>query len=95
MKNRVLLSIFIGKMTQCKGYSLKQYFLVMVGSFCSVKRSQLGDKRFAHDGEVETEIRKWLRPQSKDIYAGSFDAPVSMLVQDMPRHEYFLQVQIS
>jgi hypothetical protein len=33
-------------------------------------------KRFADDKEVETEVRKWLRQQSKDFYAAGFDAPV-------------------
>jgi hypothetical protein len=30
--------------------------------------------RFADDEEVETEMRKWLRQQSKDFYAAGFDA---------------------
>jgi hypothetical protein len=30
-------------------------------------------KYFADDGEVETEVRKWLRQQSKDFYAVGFD----------------------
>jgi hypothetical protein len=29
---------------------------------------------FADDEEVETEVRKWLRQQSKDFYAADFDA---------------------
>jgi hypothetical protein len=29
-------------------------------------------KRFANDEEVETEVRKWLRRQSKDFYAAGF-----------------------
>jgi hypothetical protein len=33
-------------------------------------------RRFADDKEVETEVRKWLRQQSNDFYAVSFDAPV-------------------
>jgi hypothetical protein len=33
-------------------------------------------KHFADDKEVETEGRKWLRQQSKDIYAAGFDAMV-------------------
>jgi hypothetical protein len=32
-------------------------------------------KRFADDEEVDTEVRKWLRQQSKDFYAAGFDAP--------------------
>jgi hypothetical protein len=42
---------------------------------CS-SRSQLGGRRFAVDEEVETEVRKWLRQQSIDFYAASFDALV-------------------
>jgi hypothetical protein len=33
-------------------------------------------KRFADDEEVETEVRKWLRKQSKDSCAAGFDALV-------------------
>jgi histone-lysine N-methyltransferase SETMAR len=36
----------------------------------------LGGKRFTSDKEVETEVRKWLRQQSKDFYAAGFDALV-------------------
>jgi hypothetical protein len=31
------------------------------------------DKYFADDEEVETEVRKWLRQQSKDFYTAGFD----------------------
>jgi hypothetical protein len=31
-------------------------------------------RRFADEEEVETEVRKWLRQQSKDFYAAGFDA---------------------
>jgi hypothetical protein len=33
-------------------------------------------KRFADDEEVETELRKWLRQQSKDFRAAGFGALV-------------------
>jgi hypothetical protein len=46
----------------------------MLGSVCRVKRFPLGGKPLADDEEVETEVRKWLRQQSKDFYAESFDA---------------------
>jgi hypothetical protein len=36
----------------------------------------LGGKHFADDEEVETEVRKWLRQQSKDFYTVSFDTLV-------------------
>jgi hypothetical protein len=31
------------------------------------------EERFADDEEVETEVRKWLRQQSKDFYAAGID----------------------
>jgi hypothetical protein len=31
---------------------------------------------FTDDEEVETEVRKWLRQQSKDFYGAGFDALV-------------------
>jgi hypothetical protein len=33
-------------------------------------------KHFADNEKVETEVRKWLRQQSKDFYAAGFDALV-------------------
>jgi hypothetical protein len=33
-----------------------------------------GGRRFGDDEEVETEVRKWLRQQSKDISAAGFEA---------------------
>jgi hypothetical protein len=36
----------------------------------------LGGKRFIDGEEVETEVRKWVRQQSKDFYAAGFDALV-------------------
>jgi hypothetical protein len=44
-----------------------------VGSVCRVKWFHLGGKRFADDEEVETEMRKWLRQQSKDFCAAGWD----------------------
>jgi hypothetical protein len=58
---------------------IKKLFLFAVGSSCHVRGSQLdplrnllGSKRFADDEEVETEVRKWLRQQSRDFYAAGF-----------------------
>jgi histone-lysine N-methyltransferase SETMAR len=39
-------------------------------------KTHLGGKRFADDEQVETEVRKWLRQQSKDFCAAGFDALV-------------------
>jgi hypothetical protein len=36
----------------------------------------VGGKRFPEDEEVETEVRKWLKQQSKDFYAPGFDTLV-------------------
>jgi hypothetical protein len=45
----------------------------VLGSACHIKWFHLGDKRFTNDTEVETEVQKWLRQQSKDFYAVDFD----------------------
>jgi histone-lysine N-methyltransferase SETMAR len=37
-------------------------------------KTHLGGKGFADDEEVETEVRMWLRQQSKDFFAAGFDA---------------------
>jgi hypothetical protein len=47
-----------------------------VGRVFGVKRFHLGGKGFTDDEEVETEVRKWLRQQSKDFYSASFDSLV-------------------
>jgi hypothetical protein len=41
-----------------------------------IKKYCLCGKRFADDEEVETEVRKWLRQESKDFCAEGFDALV-------------------
>jgi hypothetical protein len=49
---------------------------VWLASVWSAK-NHLGGKRFADEEEIETEVRKWLRQQSKDFfYVVGFDAPV-------------------
>jgi hypothetical protein len=55
---------------------IKKCFLFTVGSVCCVKRFSLAGKRFAGEEQVETEVRKWLRQQSKDFYAADFDGLV-------------------
>jgi hypothetical protein len=44
--------------------------------FVASSGSQLGEKCFADDEGIETEVRKWLRQQSKHFYAVGFDALV-------------------
>jgi hypothetical protein len=39
-------------------------------------KDHVGGRGFADDEEVETEVRNWLRQQSKDFYAAGFDALV-------------------
>jgi hypothetical protein len=50
----------------------------LVTSICLLrsKKTHIGSKRFADDKLFETEVRKWLRQQSKDLYAAGFDALV-------------------
>jgi hypothetical protein len=43
---------------------------------CLSRRFHLDGKRFADDEEDETEVRKWLRQQSKDLSAAGFDTLV-------------------
>jgi hypothetical protein len=39
-------------------------------------KNHTGGKRFADDEEVEAEVGKWLRQQSKDFYGAGFDTVV-------------------
>jgi hypothetical protein len=55
---------------------IKKCFLFTVGSVCRLKRFSISGKIFADDEDVETEVLKWLRQQSKDFYAVGFDALV-------------------
>jgi histone-lysine N-methyltransferase SETMAR len=40
------------------------------------QKYHIGGRRFADDEEIETDVRKWLRQQSEDLYAAGFDALV-------------------
>jgi hypothetical protein len=53
-----------------------KYFQLTLGSVCRVKQFSLGGKRLADGDEVETEVRKLLRQQSKHFYATSLDVLV-------------------
>jgi hypothetical protein len=55
---------------------INKCFLFTVGNVCRVKRFSLGGKCFAYDEEVETQMRMWLKQQSKDFYAAGFNALV-------------------
>jgi hypothetical protein len=48
---------------------------VVVFNLCSAG-TKLSGKRIADDEEVETEVRKWLRQQSKNFCAEGFDSLV-------------------
>jgi hypothetical protein len=58
----------------------KEMFPVYGGKYLSRKAIhnwiEKRGKRSAHDEEVETEFRKWLRQHSKDFCAAGFDALV-------------------
>jgi hypothetical protein len=54
----------------------KKYFPFTAGSVCCVERFTDGGESFDDDEEVETEMRKWLRQQSKDFYIACFDTLV-------------------
>jgi hypothetical protein len=42
-------------------------------------KKHLGDKRFSPDEGFETEVRNWLRQQSKNLYSAGFDTLVKLL----------------
>jgi hypothetical protein len=67
--------LFCGQKDSMQRIIIKKCILPTVGSNCRVKRFHLDDESVA-DEEVETEVRKWLRQQSKDLYAACFDALV-------------------
>jgi hypothetical protein len=75
-KRSVLLCVFYGRKDSMLRIFIKKCFLFTVGSVCRVKRFSISDKIFADNEEVETEVLKWLRQQSKDFYAAGFDALV-------------------
>jgi hypothetical protein len=55
---------------------IKKSFLLIVGSVCSVKFFHICGKRFVDGEEIQTEVWKWLRQQSKDFYIAGFDTLV-------------------
>jgi hypothetical protein len=56
----------------------KKYFLFTVRSVCRVKRFTSGSRNSLKDVRMSQmmsdQLRKWLRQQSKDLYAAGFDA---------------------
>jgi hypothetical protein len=55
---------------------IKKCLLFILRSVFRVNRFNFGGKYFAHDEEVETEVRKWLTQQSENFYSSGFDAIV-------------------
>jgi hypothetical protein len=79
-KSSVLLCVsFVGKGHNVK--DIRKNMFPVYGKCLSRKAvHSLVDKHgksFADDEEIETEVRKWLRQQSKDFYAAGFDALVN------------------
>jgi hypothetical protein len=75
-KSSVVLCLFCGHKDSTQMIFIKKYFLFTVGGVYRVKRFNLGGKRLSNDEEVEMEVRKWPRKQSKDFYDAGFDALV-------------------
>jgi hypothetical protein len=68
----------VGKRTQFKDFH-EEMFPIYVWKCLSRKAfHKLDSKRFADDEEVETEVRKWLRQDSKAFHAAGFDAMVKL-----------------
>jgi hypothetical protein len=78
----------------------------MTGSVCGVKwfttrlrNCHPGDKRFTDEEEVETDVQKWLRQQSRLLCCGfqstgkAMGTSVSLLVEDMLRNKCFSRFQ--
>jgi hypothetical protein len=54
----------------------KEMFHLCKRKCLSRKAFSFGGRCFADDEEIETELRKWMRQQSKYFYASGFDALV-------------------
>jgi hypothetical protein len=70
---------FVGERNQCK--DILAEMLPVYGGKCLSRKAvhnwfEKRGKSFADDKEFETEMRKWLRQQSKDFCAAGFDALV-------------------
>jgi hypothetical protein len=71
-EQRPVVRFSCGQMDSMQRIFIRKCFLFTVGTVCYVKRFSLGGERLASDEEVEMEVRKWLRQQSKDFYAAGF-----------------------
>jgi hypothetical protein len=74
----VLLCSFCGKKDSLQRTFINKYLLFFCEKCLSRKAVhnwvERRGKPFADDEEVETEVRKWLRQLSKELYAACFDA---------------------
>jgi hypothetical protein len=52
---------FCGQKYSIQRIFIKKCFILTAGSVCRVRRFTTGCQTLADDGEVETEVRKWLR----------------------------------
>jgi hypothetical protein len=79
LKSSVMLFVFLwAKELNPKDFH-ENIFLFAVGGVCRVKQFTTGWKSFADDEEIEREVRKWLRQESKDFYVANFYAMVKRL----------------
>jgi hypothetical protein len=67
---------FCGQKVSVQRIFIKKCFLFVVGNVCCIKKFHLGEKRSADDEEVQTEVQKWLRQQSKYFCGVGFDTLV-------------------
>jgi hypothetical protein len=75
-KEQRSLVLFCGQKDSVRRIFIKKCFLFTVGSVCRVKRFTTGSRNSLKGEEVETEVWRWLRQQSKDFYVAGFDALV-------------------
>jgi hypothetical protein len=71
-EQRSVVLFFSAQKDSMKRILIKKCVLFTVGSVYREKRFSLGGKRFADDEEFETEVRKWLRQQSKILLRCGF-----------------------
>jgi hypothetical protein len=64
-EQRSVVRSFSGQKGSMKRTYIKKYFSYLAGSVCPVKRFTTGGRLFTDEEEVEMEVRKWLRQQSK------------------------------
>jgi hypothetical protein len=66
----------VGKKDSMQSMFINKCFLFMVGSVCHVNRYTNGLRNSLKEEEIETEVHKWPRQQSKYLCTVGFDALV-------------------